>query len=957
MKPNRNPLYEAVQFALAAGVGLGLAGTSSVAFAQDEDEDSAELDRLEVTGSRIRRTDIEGASPIFVIQREDIERTGLTSVGDLLQDLPVAGAALNTQFNNGGNGATYLDLRNLGSNRLLILVNGRRWVTSLGGRVDLNDIPVSVVKRIEVLKDGASAIYGSDAIAGVVNIITRDDFEGAQVNGYLGQYDDNDGEIQFYDVSLGTASDRGSVFLNVSYAQQEPVFAGDRRISAEPQFGTGNAFGSSGTPQGRFGGLIGPEGAFVGGYTTDPGADVTALGASAFRAGDFSFGAPGDGGDRFNFAPDNYLLTPYERTNVYVQGRYDITDDITLSIEGTYNQRKSDQLLAPTPLFLGLFGSGFAAGIGVDAENPFNPFGIDLPASSWLLGRRMVEAGPRQFFQDVDNWRFGAGLEGSFQIADRYFDWDVNYVYGDRSRNDFVEGRLNLQRVADGLSAGCVDGSIPGCVPFNVFGGQGTNGTGTMTREMLDYVLYTEQSTRGNTLRNYNANITGEIVELPAGPLGFAAGLEYRQEEGFDLPDALVASGITSGNARQPTSGDFSLDEFYIEFAIPLLAGVTGAERLDLSVAARRSDYDTFGSTNNFKVGLEWQPISDLLVRGTWSEGFRAPSISELFAGQGDSFPTITDPCSDMLGLGGGVPASQSIINNCVAVGVPADGSYVQANAQIRITVGSNPNLQPELSESFTLGFVYSPSWLDGLDITIDYYDIEITNSITSVGAQTILNACANNLALCNLIQRSSRGIVTDLLNAGVNIGGNDVKGVDALFTYSFPETQFGFFRAALDIAYQSDNLRIVEDPATGNTQEIQRIGFDVGDGAFARVKSTLDINWSYGDWDATYGLQYIHGLRESCGIPAAFGFCNLVGSGDPNDASTFDQRRIGGTTYHDLQVSYHLSNFDTRVTLGVDNIWDKGPPLSTAAFANSFNAADYRTPGRFPYLRITTDF
>lgn len=943
---NRNPLYDAVRYALAAG--LGLAGTSGAVFAQEE-EDSAELDKIEVTGSRIKRTDIEGASPVFVIQREDIERTGLTSVGDLLQDLPVAGAALNTQFNNGGNGATYLNLRNLGSNRLLVLVNGRRWVTSLAGRVDLNDIPVAIVKRIEVLKDGASAIYGSDAIAGVVNIITRDDFEGAQANAYIGQYDENDGEIQFYDFSIGTSSDRGSVFFNVSYAQQEDVFAGDRRISAEPQFGTGNAFGSSGTPQGRIG--AGALGSFA--LVSDPGTNVTGpggLGAAAFRPGDFSFGAPGDGGDRFNFAPDNYLLTPYERTNVFVQGRYELTDTIAVSAEATYNQRKSDQLLAPTPLFLGLFGSGFASGVGVSAANPFNPFGIDLLPSTWLLGRRMVEAGPRNFFQDVDNFRFGIGFEGSFQIGERYFDWDVNYVYGDRSRDDIAEGRVNVQRVQNALGANC--GNIAGCVPLNVFGGQGANGEGTITPAMLNYILYTEQSTRGNILRDYSANLTGELFDLPAGPLGFAIGYEKRQEEGFDQPDALVASGITSGNARQPTNGSFSVDEFYAEIAVPLLAGVTGAERLDLSLAMRYSDFDTFGDTTNFKIGLEWQPIADLLVRGTWAEGFRAPNIAELFSGQGDSFPTISDPCSDFNGVTDGSVATAQQIQNCISQGVPADGSYVQANAQIRITTGSNPNLSPETSESYTIGIVYSPSWLDGLDITLDYYDIELDDSISSIGAQTILNACATSLNFCELIQRNSIGGVTDLLAAGTNIGGNQVQGVDMLTTYSFPETKFGFFRAAWDIAYQSENIRIAADSSGNPTIVNDRVGFDVGDGAFARWKSTLDINWSYGDWDATWGMQYIHGLRESCAVPPAFGFCNI---NDANGNPT--QRKLGAVTYHDVQVSYHLSQYDTRFTLGVDNIFDKGPPLSTTAFANSYNAADYRTPGAFPYLRITTDF
>ena len=946
-----NTLHKAIRASLYGSAVLGLALAAPVqAQDQDQDSDTAELDRIEVTGSRIKRTDIESASPVFVIQRAEIERSGLTSIGDLLQDLPIAGAALNTNFNNGGNGETRLDLRNLGSNRLLVLLNGRRFVTGLSGRVDLNNIPTAVIKRIEILKDGASAIYGSDAISGVVNIITRDDFEGMQANAQFGQFEgENDGEIQAYDFSVGTTSDRGSVYFNASYVKAEPVWAGDRTIAAEPQFGTGNAFGSSGTPQGRF--CIFNDDFGSCGLTTAPGTDVAALGTGAFINGDFSFGAPGDGADRFNFAPSNYMLTPQERTNIFTQGTYDVTDDVRMSVEASFNNRLSSRLLAPTPLFIGLFGNSV---IGVAADNIYNPFG-ELPGSSWGVGRRMIEAGPRVFADDVDSYRFSLGFEGSFEVAERYFDWDVNYVYGEVTRNIITEGLLNLQRVTAALSGQpCRDDVAgDGCVELNLFGGQGPDGNGTITQDMLDYILFTAQDSQGNQLRNYTANLTGDLFEMPAGALSFAAGYEYRQLEGFDQPDAIIAAGITSGNSRQPTSGSVTVDELYLEFAVPLLSGVSGAERLDLSLAARWSDYDTFGSTTNGKIGLEWQPIDDLLIRATYSEGFRAPNISELFAGQGDSFPILNDPCSDMLGLSGGVPASASIVNNCIAQGVPADGTYTQVNAQIRITVGSNPNLTPETSESITAGFVYSPSWADGLDITVDFYNIELTNTISSVGPQTILNACANSLSLCSLITRTTNGNVSDLLAAGINLGGSEVEGVDFLVSYSFPETDYGFFRAVWDSAYQSTNSDTVPDVEGGGPDVINEfIGFNVGDGAFARWKSNLDLNWSYGDWDATWGIQYIHGQTEICQIPDAFGFCNAG-----TDTNGNSLRKIGATTYHDVQVSYHLSEYDTRLTFGVQNLMDKGPPISTAAFANSFDAADYRVPGRFPYVRMTVDF
>ncbi len=960
MSNRRNPLSSAVRYALmgsvATGMAVGLTGTA-LAQDQDQDEDAAVLDRVEVTGSRIKRADIESASPVFVIQREEIERSGLTSIGDLLQDLPIAGAALNTQFNNGGNGETRLNLRNLGSNRLLVLLNGRRFVSNLSGIVDLNNFPVAVIKRIEILKDGASAIYGSDAISGVVNIITRDDFEGLQANAYIGQYEgENDGETQAYDFSVGTTSDRGSIFFNASYVKAGEIFAGDRRISAEPQFGTGNAFGSSGTPQGRIGaGVLGNFG-----LVTDPGTNVTGpggLGAAAFRPGDFSFGAPGTGADRFNFAPQNYLLTPQTRTNVYTQGTYDVTDDIRMRVEATFNRRQSDQLLAPTPLFLGLFGANLAERVGVAADNAFNVFGVELAASSFLLGRRLIEAGPRIFRQDNDSFRFGFGLEGSFEAFDRYFDWDVNYVYGDIDQTDVNQGRVNVQRVQSALSGQpCRDDvNGDGCVELNIFGGQGPDGQGTITPAMLNYILYTENEASGNQLLDYTANLTGELFEMPAGPLGFAVGYEHREEEGFDSPDALVSAGITSGNARQPTRGSFSVDEFYLELAVPLLSGVTGAERLDLSLATRWSDYDTFGDTLNSKIGIEWQPIDDLLLRATFSEGFRAPQIAELFAGQGDAFPTISDPCNSVDTDGDGVFDTVPALPGCA--GIP--NGYVQANPQIRITTGSNPNLDPETSESTTFGFVYSPSWADGLDITVDYYKIELENTIATTGAVTILQTCANTgTILCDLITRNPQGIVTDLLNANTNLGGTEIEGVDFLVSYAFPETDWGFFRVVMDAAYQGTNEnQVLAQDGSGDFFTQNLLGFNIGDGSFARWRSNIDANWSYGDWEATWGIQYIHGSEEACN-PAdwgAFGFCNAGGDADGDGFQ--DNRRIGGAAYHDMQVSYFLSEYDTRLTFGVNNIFDKGPPLSVTAFANSFNVADYRVPGVFPYVRMTVDF
>src|SRR5210317_1202294 len=399
-----NTLRDAVRYALVAGAAASVA--SPAVFAQDED--AAEPGKVQVTGSRISRTDIETANPVFVVTREDIDRTGLVGIGEILEELPIAGSGLNTVFNNGGDGSVRLDLRNLGSNRTLVLVNGRRWVNAVGGRgagfssVDLNTIPAAIVERIEVLKDGASAIYGSDAVAGVVNIITKRDFQGMEANAQYGAYDESDGDTYAYDFSVGATTATTSAFMNVSYIKQEEVWAGDRDISQEPTFGTGNTRGSTTLPQGRF--FLADDTAFSIVTNNAGSPQVDCSGAGSLLVQDCV--ADGNNGslknytaqDAFNFAPDNYLLTPNQRWNLYGQLSHAITDNINFVTEAIYHHRESDQELAPTPLVLWYTSATGAIG----ADNPYNPWqgeAIEPFASADSAGgieyvgfqRRMVE--------------------------------------------------------------------------------------------------------------------------------------------------------------------------------------------------------------------------------------------------------------------------------------------------------------------------------------------------------------------------------------------------------------------------------------------------------------------------------------------------------------------------------------------------------------------------------------
>jgi len=659
-----NKLRDAVLVALVAGV-------ASTATAQAQE--ATNLDRISVTGSRIKSTDIETSQPVLSLTRADIEKQGVTSVADILQRVAANGAALNRTYNNGGDGSAGVSLRNLGSERTLVLVNGRRWTTGLDGSVDLNTIPTAMIERIDILKDGASTIYGSDAIAGVVNIITKQSFDGAEANFYKGQYSAGDGEREAADFTLGTTTDRASLVLGVSYVNEKAVMAGDRKISAGgPPFFSGQS--STGIP---------------GSYLRNDERYVILNGVET----PFDPNVHG-----YNTAPDNYLLTPNERTSLFAVGSYNVTDNITFRTEAMYNERKSEQLLAAMPV----------TGQRLSAGSMYNPYGVDLTG----VARRFNETGGRSFNQNVKNWHFYGGFEGFFEFADRNFDWDVGY------------GLFNKQRLAEAYGPSAIrDGKavclnsagaiIAGCAPINPLGGMGS-----ISQEALDYTSFTAHDSASLVSKGYYANISGEIVQLPAGALGFAAGYEYRKESGQFDPDAFIASGLSTGNGAAPTKGGYDLDEFFLELSIPVLADLPGAKLLDFSAATRYSKYSNFGNTTNNKFGFRWKPIDDLMVRGNYSEGFRAPSINNLYRGDADSFETYIDPCSSTSGRRTGAVAAQ-----CAAEGVPI--GFVQPGAGSGakqtpepFTWQANPNLKPETSTSKTLGLVWSPSFVQGLNVT-----------------------------------------------------------------------------------------------------------------------------------------------------------------------------------------------------------------------------------------------
>lgn len=896
------------------------------------------VERIEVTGSRIKRVDMEGANPVQLITREDIVNSGISNVGDLLQEIPsVAGAATNTAINNGGSGSIRVSLRGLGSARTLVLLNGRRVVASGTGAnssVDLSTIPTAIIKRVEVLKDGASAVYGSDAIGGVVNIITRNDFEGLEFNALYDESTKGDGHTKSFDMTMGVANDKGNFVVNAYYTQQGEQWSGDRDWSAfeydmDPDTGEVTKGGSSAPPWGRYN-FEGPDGcsSFTHGAGSGPGQNTPDdfISDTEYSCWDWDR-------DPYNYAPVNYHLTPNERYGLFTQGSYEINDRVRVFTEASYAHRSSDTLLAPEPLApLVFFGYSDAP---YSADNYYNQTfgpkdadGNTVQIDDWR--RRVVETGGRLSSYDLNTYRFMVGVDGEF---DNGWGYEVYYSYGKNEAQTRTEGNFNLDKVAlavgpsfmdenGNVVCGTADNPIEGCVSLNVFGVPGTD-TG-ITQEMLDYVTFNAQELGENEQQIISASVFGDLFELPAGPVGLAVGLEHREEEGADYPDALVALGVTTGSTRQPTSGGYTVDEAFFETTLPILSDAPLAETLELDAAVRYSDYDLFGDTTNYKLGMKWVPFEDVLIRATVSTAFRAPAISDAFGGTGITYPSVSDPCSS------------NPTQYCIADGVPA-GGYEALGDQLRQLTGGNPDLEPEEADIFTVGFVYNPSWLEGFSFTVDYWDIQLDNAISAgIGPDIILNGCAETGQYCDQIDRFPDGNVTLIDDRTVNVGGVDSSGFDFNFNYR-TDTDFGEIRVNLDSTYYQKYDKTLAD---GTVEEYAGWYRENGDGNFPEWKANLDVGLNQDDWSVNWSTRYIDSVEENW----TKWWTDTVG-----------HRKVSSQTIHDVRFTYNYSNY--VFSTGLNNVFDRDPPFAANGFNDNTDPRTYNTTGRHWYVSVGARF
>lgn len=959
----RSAMLRMTKTALISASALAIA-TPQLAWAQDQaqNDQSAEAtdsEDITVVGTRITRRDATAVGPITTLTAEDIAATAPTSAGDLLQALPSVGVSLNSNGSQGtAFGVSSINLRYLGSaegsgNRTLVLVDGHRFVNAVGGRgfrdfVDLNTIPLGIIERIEVLKDGASAIYGADAIAGVVNIQTRQRLEGFEASVRLGATDRGDNENYSGFINWGARSDRLSVLLSASYNDTRPILTSDRALTvraltpltAAPPSNSGlfalprlanNAF--FGTPAG-FAASASP-------ITLIPGVNTIGAGAAA----DNAFRVASLPADDFNpLTQGVYASGPSRRIGLFGRVRYEFLDNLTGRIEALYSWRNSEQLFSPA--LLDIRGSN---GFQLAVDQIFNPFGTangvplanalafgadpSVPAASraaFRVQRYFPEVGNRSSEQTINTYRIAAGLEGAFALGGEW-KFDIFASFSKNQAEFTSTNQINLENVYRGLLSPAACAAISGCIPINLFG--------PLTTAQANYIRFNGMDRQTAEQTNFAVNLSRELFELPGGPIGFATGYEYRRESAVDIPDPFGAASSTvlpiiNGTpqsptttvTRSPTRGSYDIHEVYGEVNLPLLSDAPLAYRLEIDAAVRYSNYSTVGGRATTKFGVSYRPIEDILIRGTYSQGFRAPSILELFQGSRQINFQGVDPCNGG-GAGrqgcSGVPTTynQSNFNNGLIAGVTA----------------GNENLVAETADIYSAGIAITPRFLPGLTLTADWFEIKVRDAIGTNSATNILNSCANTGVFCDLVQRGSLGEITRLTQAVVNLSRIEVSGVDATARYR-TRLGAGTIEGAIDVSFLDRFQTFIPQP-NGTIVVDDRAGrSDQPRSTFPRWKGQASLRYQADDWSAGWRTRYIGASDD---IPN-----NAVNGG-----------RVTDVFYHDAQLSFDVDDGAYTFALGMDNVFDRQPPASAANNPINFDIYTYDIRGRYLYVRLGARF
>jgi iron complex outermembrane recepter protein len=933
-----------IRQAVSLGLSAGATAAASLAFSQlasaapaaetgpNQEPSPNVLDEVVVTGSRIRRIDTETANPVQIIDQKAIQESGITTIGDLVQRIPsISGKGTNPSVNNGGGYAeSNIELRGLDAKRTLILVDGRRigLVGTTSDATDVNQIPINLIDRIEVLKEGAGAIYGSDAIGGVVNFITRKDVDGLEVTGDFGRTGRRDGDHHSVGLIFGTNTDRMNIQVGGSLFQQDVVYA-TRDYSKYALYLYGGSTGvtrggSTRVPTGRIFdnplGLTGTNGKVCSSLTHILGQPTNSL--SDYRC----FNSPAD---NFNYQPLNLIQTPVERTSVFGKANYKINDDVEAYATVTETHTHSGFHEAPLPF------DSQADNITLSKSSIYNPFGIDFGGNSGAnpdFSLRTFLFGSRQSDTTGDGADFNGGVKGKIDAID--WTWDLNLTYSRFHQHTDISGYYFASKLNPAVGPSFIDPAtgtptcgtvavpIQGCTPINLFD-QFANSAAALAGLSANY--------NQDNIYDYKAaalDFTGKIFTLPAGDLQAAVGFEYNDRAGKFVSDAITLASpplyLTCGLSQETCSGNaigkYNSKQEYLELNIPILKDLPLVHSLNADIGVRHNDYSLFGQSTKADFKVEYRPIKDLLVRGTFSQVLRVPTVNDLAAAPVNTSVTFNDPCT-------GLTAAQLAATPNLALackGVVPNGTFKEDNGQITGLNESNPNLKPETGKVKTAGIVFDPSFVPGLSVSADYWSYHIDGLITTLDANYSINQCIATASptFCSLVTRYTSGAASNLgkiqafVNPSFNLGSLDTSGVDIGLKYTLRDTPFGAYQFALDWTHTNN---YTNNPAPGSaTQEIGGT-YSTQWGNNTKNRALASLGWTWHGVDALFTSRFIGGVVIE--HPSVTGF-------EADGVTPWPPLKIGSVIYEDLTVGYTIAASRTHVQAGVRNISDKQPPI-----------------------------
>lgn len=971
-------LSRSVRSALWMSIGAGLLASPAALAqqnqAQNDEQVSSEdrTERIQVTGSRILREGAVAPAPVTVISGDELIESGAMNIGEVLSRLP-AMANTYTLANSGrfigSAGASLLDLRGMGTSRTLVLVDGRRHVAGSQGSaaVDTNTIPSTWIERVEIITGGASAVYGADAVTGVVNFILKRDIEGFDATVTKGWAENHGYENERLTVAYGTnfSENRGNVAGSFEYSGQNSLNSLDHHYAGTSWASIGQQYMPGGPrPEDQ---ATNPD--FPDRYSV-PNAGYFDIS----EAGAFFLGSPWDPeswyvfNDDGTFRPNNLggLIDPdylycqepcdyvnlrqydelqpqFDRFSFNVKGNYQLSQNTTAFLEAKYVRTEGQSI--GQPFYHDIF-SARPAFIEIDnyyVSDELRQAMVDAGTDFIYFSKFHNDIGRRLEDNTRETTRVVAALEG-FITEDWTYDASVVWGKTETERvnraNVIVDNYYNaLDAIDDGNGNPiCRNQEAEGCVPVNFMGRM------PLTQEAVDYVSTTTRGTADIEQFVATFNVQNPyLFDLPAGYLAFAGGVEYRDETATSWEDPFAASGATFLNALGTVDGGFDVSEIYGEISAPLIADVTAIRDLTLDAAVRFADYSTIGSATSWKLGLDWTITDELRARFTISEALRAPNISELFSTQSQSFFNVSDPCreSNLQNVDPEVASQRRAA--CQALGVPEGFDSNYDSSTLPGVVGGNPELEPEESSSYTAGVVYQPTWLEGFSATVDYWEIDLQDTISALSPQRILTECLDAPSVDNqYCQRITReqsgenaGRITNIQNFSLNIARSYNKGIDFEFGYDFDALE-GNFRTALLGTYL---LQARSYPFQDAPNEYTDFAGVLGD-ADLQLRFTIDYmrdNWSV-------GLR----TRYTTGVDL-YDPTSLAQNPNPSNIMAY-----GSYAVTDAMFRYELAN-GVRFTLGVDNLLDRDMPANTQGIGAG--SAYYDNIGRFGYIRIGYSF